>query len=106
MSMRRPGPMEEPIELTTRQRRSSYRIGIDRVPDHKKIPEDKMAGSQTAAPKKKSSAKAAGKSDAEKKPRKTPNALQQPLTPSAELAAVVGEGPLPRAEVVSKVWSY
>lgn len=35
-----------------------------------------------------------------------PNALQQPLKPSAELAAVVGEGPLPRAEVVSKVWSY
>lgn len=35
-----------------------------------------------------------------------PNALQQPLKPSAELAAVVGEGPLPRGEVVSKVWEY
>jgi chromatin remodeling complex protein RSC6 len=34
------------------------------------------------------------------------NALQQPLKPSAELAAVVGEGPLPRGEVVSKVWEY
>ena len=34
------------------------------------------------------------------------NALQQPLTPSAELAAVVGAGPLPRGEVVSKVWDY
>ena len=35
-----------------------------------------------------------------------PNALQQPLQPSKELAAVVGTGPLPRGEVVSKVWDY
>ena len=35
-----------------------------------------------------------------------PNALQQPLRPSEELAAVVGPGPLPRGEVVSKVWEY
>lgn len=34
------------------------------------------------------------------------NALQQPLQPSEELAAVVGAGPLPRGEVVSKVWEY
>ena len=34
------------------------------------------------------------------------NALQQPLRPSAELAAVVGAEPLPRGEVVSKVWAY
>jgi chromatin remodeling complex protein RSC6 len=35
-----------------------------------------------------------------------PNALQQPLQPSAELAAIVGEGTMPRGEVVSKVWDY
>jgi upstream activation factor subunit UAF30 len=35
-----------------------------------------------------------------------PNALQKPLRPSKELAAVVGAGPLPRGEVVSKVWAY
>lgn len=35
-----------------------------------------------------------------------PNALQQPLQPSQELAAVVGEGTMPRGEVVSKVWVY
>ncbi|HEX8416314.1 MAG TPA: SWIB/MDM2 domain-containing protein [Methylobacterium sp.] len=35
-----------------------------------------------------------------------PNALQQPLKPSAELAAVVGAASLPRGEVVSKVWEY
>ena len=35
-----------------------------------------------------------------------PNALQRPLKPSEALAAVVGPGPLPRGEVVSKVWDY
>ena len=34
------------------------------------------------------------------------NALQRPLRPSEALAAVVGPGPLPRGEVVSKVWDY
>ncbi len=48
----------------------------------------------------------------DKKPtRKTepgakPNALQKPLKPSKELAAVVGAAALPRGEVVSKVWEY
>jgi chromatin remodeling complex protein RSC6 len=37
---------------------------------------------------------------------KKPNALQKPLTPSAELAAVVGAGQITRGEVVSKVWDY
>ena len=49
------------------------------------------------------SGKAAAKDDAG---GKRPNGLQQPLRPSAELAAVVGPGPLPRGEVVSKVWEY
>jgi chromatin remodeling complex protein RSC6 len=34
------------------------------------------------------------------------NALQQPLQPSKELAAVVGADPLSRGAVVSKVWDY
>jgi chromatin remodeling complex protein RSC6 len=37
---------------------------------------------------------------------KKANALQQPLQPSKELAAVVGAEPLPRGEVVSRVWDY
>jgi len=38
---------------------------------------------------------------------KKPNpALAKPLQPSKELAAVVGSDPLPRTEVVSKVWEY
>jgi chromatin remodeling complex protein RSC6 len=37
---------------------------------------------------------------------KKPNALQKPVQPSKELAAVVGAKPLPRGEVVKKVWDY
>jgi chromatin remodeling complex protein RSC6 len=47
-----------------------------------------------------------GKAKTEAPAGKKPNALQQPLTPSKELAAVVGKDPLPRGEVVSKVWDY
>jgi chromatin remodeling complex protein RSC6 len=32
--------------------------------------------------------------------------FSKPLQPSKELAAVVGSSPLPRSEVVSKVWDY
>ena len=43
----------------------------------------------------------------EVKAAKKPNpALAKPLQPSNELAAVVGATPLPRTEVVSKVWEY
>ena len=38
--------------------------------------------------------------------RKPNAALMKPLQPSKELAAVVGSSPLPRPEVVSKVWDY
>jgi upstream activation factor subunit UAF30 len=34
------------------------------------------------------------------------NAVQKTLQPSEALAAVVGSEPLPRGEVVSKVWDY
>src|SRR3954451_25013419 len=38
--------------------------------------------------------------------KKVNPALMKPLQPSKELAAVVGSEPLPRAEVVSRVWDY
>ena len=33
-------------------------------------------------------------------------AFMKPMTVSAELAAVVGKGPMPRSEVVKKLWVY
>jgi upstream activation factor subunit UAF30 len=56
--------------------------------------------------------KTAAKSDAKPKAaaakteRKVNPALMKPMTPSKELGAVVGTKPLPRTEVVSKVWEY
>ena len=61
-------------------------------------PAPRAAAKAAAAPKRTKTAAAGG--------RGRSNALQQPLTPSPELAAVVGKDPLPRTEVVSKVWDY
>jgi chromatin remodeling complex protein RSC6 len=55
----------------------------------------------TKSSEKKSTSKGAAKGGSGK-----PNALQQPLQPSKELAAVVGSAPLARGEVVSKMWDY
>jgi chromatin remodeling complex protein RSC6 len=37
---------------------------------------------------------------------KKPDGLSKPLQPSAELGAIVGDKPISRGEVVSKVWEY
>ncbi len=34
------------------------------------------------------------------------SAFMKPLNVSADLAAVVGNGPMPRSEVVKKLWAY
>ena len=36
----------------------------------------------------------------------TTNALQKPVQLSGDLEAVIGKGPMTRAEVTSKVWEY
>ena len=83
-------------------------------PAAKKAPAKKVAAKKPAAKKvvaKKAPAKkvAAKKVAAKKAPAKkrTPNAaFMKPLTPSAALAAVIGHTPIPRTEVVSKLWVY
>lgn len=37
---------------------------------------------------------------------KSNSAFMKPLTVSADLAAVVGKGPMARSEVVKKLWEY
>jgi chromatin remodeling complex protein RSC6 len=32
--------------------------------------------------------------------------IHKPVTPSAELGAIVGSGDMPRSEIVSKMWEY
>jgi chromatin remodeling complex protein RSC6 len=42
----------------------------------------------------------------ERSSRKTNPALQKPVTPSAELAEVIGPEPIPRTEVTRRLWAY
>ena len=37
---------------------------------------------------------------------KKPNALMTPVKISADLAAITGQGPMPRSQITSKVWEY
>ncbi|MBI1343520.1 MAG: hypothetical protein GC171_11355 [Terrimonas sp.] len=68
----------------------------------------KKAAKKPAAKKavKKAVKKAAKKPAKKKSARKPSAAFMKPLTPSAELAAVVGGKALPRTEVVKKIWVY
>ena len=68
----------------------------------------KPAAAKKAAPAVKAAAKpaAAKKAAAPATPRKPNAAFMKAMTPSKELAAVVGAAPLPRTEVTKKVWDY
>ena len=48
----------------------------------------------------------ATKSAAKPAAKKANSAFMKPMTISAELAEVVGKGPMPRSEVVKKIWVY
>jgi chromatin remodeling complex protein RSC6 len=51
-------------------------------------------------------AKKAAKKAAKKSARKPNAAFMAPLTPSATLAEVVGSKPIPRTEIIKKIWDY
>jgi upstream activation factor subunit UAF30 len=56
---------------------------------------------------KKAAPKKAVKKAAKKKSARKPNAaFMAPLTPSAVLGEVIGTKPLPRTEIVKKIWDY
>src|SRR5690242_14169218 len=66
----------------------------------------KKAAKKKAAPKK-AAKKAAPKKAAKKKSARKPNAaFMAPLAPSSALAEVVGSKPLPRTEIIKKIWDY
>jgi chromatin remodeling complex protein RSC6 len=55
---------------------------------------------------KKAVKKAAKKAPKKKSARKPNAAFMAPLQPSAQLGEVVGAKPLPRTEIVKKIWEY
>jgi chromatin remodeling complex protein RSC6 len=72
----------------------------------------KTAGRKKAAKKsakrpaaRKKTAKRATKKSSGKKRAPNP-AFMRPLQPSAKLAAVIGNNPMPRTQVISKLWAY
>jgi len=73
----------------------------------------KKATAKKAAPKKATAKKVAAKTTTKKvaapkkKTARKPNAaFMKPLNPSKELAEIVGAAPIPRTEVIKKVWQY
>jgi upstream activation factor subunit UAF30 len=56
---------------------------------------------------KKTAKKVAKKAPAKKKSARKPNAaFMAALTPSATLAQVIGSKPVPRTEIIKKIWDY
>ena len=76
----------------------------------KKAPAKKSAAKKPVAkkaPAKKAAAKkAAPKKKATGAKRKPNAAFMKAMTPSASLAAVIGDKPMPRTEVTKKIWDY
>jgi chromatin remodeling complex protein RSC6 len=78
----------------------------------RKAPAKKPAAKRKAAAKKAPARKAAAKKKpakkaAPKRAKRTPNpAFMKAMTPSGELAAVVGDRAMPRTEVTKKIWDY
>jgi len=74
-------------------------------PVAKKVAAKKPVAKKAAAVKKPAVKKAAAAP--KKKVARKPNAaFMKPVTPSAALAAVIGDKPAPRTEVTSKIWAY
>jgi chromatin remodeling complex protein RSC6 len=62
-------------------------------------------GSSSKGSSKSSGSKGSAKKSSSRKGTANP-AFMAPLTPSNKLAEVVGEKPLPRTEVIKKIWDY
>ena len=73
----------------------------------KKAPAKKTAAKKAAPAKKATAKKAAKKATKAPAKKRTPNAaFMKAMTPSAALAAIIGDKPVPRTEVTKKVWEY
>lgn len=67
----------------------------------------KKKAKKKAAGKKRPAKKAARKAKKKSGTKRVPSAaFMKPMTPSAQLAPVVGSSPIPRTEVTKKLWAY
>ena len=73
----------------------------------KKSSAKKSSKSAKKSTAKKSSAKKKAPAKKKSATKRVPSAaFMKPMTPSAQLATVVGSAPLPRTEVTKKLWGY
>ena len=97
--------------MATAKKAPAKKVAAKKAAPAKKVAANKAAPAKKVAAKKAVPAKkaAAKKPAAKKAPAKkrTPNAaFMKALTLSPALAAVLGDKPLPRTEIVSKLWVY
>ncbi len=78
--------------------------GNENMAKAKKAKKKAAKTTKKAAPKRATAKKAPAKKAGGK--RKPNAAFMKALTPSATLAAVIGSSPVPRTEVVKKLWAY
>ena len=81
--------------MAAKKSKKSAKRPAAKKPAAKKSPMKKSAAKKPAAKAKKPATK-----------RKPNAAFMKPMTPSGTLAAVVGNSPMPRTEVTSKLWGY
>jgi chromatin remodeling complex protein RSC6 len=100
----------ERINMATAKKAVAKKAPAKKAPAKKAAPAKKVAAKKAAPAKKAPAKKVAVKKVAAKKApakKRTPNAaFLKPLTPSAALAAIIGDKPLPRTEVTKKIWEY
>jgi len=73
----------------------------------KKATKKKKTAKKKATKKKATKKKKTAKKKVKAKTKRKPNAaFMRAMTPSADLAAIVGSKPLPRTQVIKKMWVY
>ena len=86
--------------MATAKKAPAKKAPAKKVAEKKAAPAKKVAANKAAPAKKVAAKKAPAK-------KRTPNAaFMKALTLSPALAAVLGDKPLPRTEIVSKLWVY
>ena len=104
---KKPAAKKAAVKKTVAKKATAKKVAAKK-PAAKKVAAKKPAAKKVVAKKAPAKKAAAKKAPAKKaKTARKPNAaFMKPMTPSAELAAVIGANPLPRTDVTKKVWDY
>ena len=83
------------------------KVSAKKGPAKKLVASNALAVKKSAAAKKSGVVKVASEKAAPAAKKRTPNAaFMRAMTPSDELAAIIGATPVPRTEVTKKLWEY